>query len=180
LGDLGFKDFAGSTVVYTLGGSAAFVACYFLGPRLGRFNADGTPNANVRGHSSLLTALGGMLLWIGFLAFNGGSTLGCVVIDDQGMVTSIANDIAKIYGVTIMSGCGGGLSLLLFIRFATGKWSVTKMINGSLAGLVSICACADEVEFYNALLIGIIAGAVYELCSRGLLKLKMDDPVGIY
>jgi hypothetical protein len=61
----------------------------------------------------------------------------------------------------------------------TGKWSVNKMINGSLAGLVAICAVADDVEFYNALLIGIIAGAVYEICSRGLLKLQMDDPVGM-
>jgi ammonia channel protein AmtB len=67
---------------------------------------------------------------------------------------------------------------LTFIRLVTGKWSVNKMINGSLAGLVAICACADEVEFYNALIIGIIAGAVYEFGSRSLLFLKMDDPVG--
>jgi ammonia channel protein AmtB len=67
---------------------------------------------------------------------------------------------------------------MIFTRFDTGKWSVTKMINGSLAGLVSICAIADEVEFYNALIIGIVAGAIYELASRGLLKLQMDDPVG--
>jgi ammonia channel protein AmtB len=108
LANLGFKDFAGSTVVHVLGGSAAFAACYFLGPRLGRFNPDGTPNPNVRGHSSLLTALGGMLLWIGFLAFNGGSTLGCIHTDEVTMKhTSVANEIAKIFGVTIMSGCGG-------------------------------------------------------------------------
>jgi ammonia channel protein AmtB len=67
---------------------------------------------------------------------------------------------------------------LIYIRLETHKWSVGKMINGSLAGLVSICAVADDVEFYNAMLIGIIAGAVYELGSRGLLKLGMDDPVG--
>jgi Amt family ammonium transporter len=69
---------------------------------------------------------------------------------------------------------------LIFIKAVTGKWNVGKMINGSLAGLVSICGCADDVEFYNALLIGIIAGAVYELGSRGLLMLHMDDPVGAY
>jgi Amt family ammonium transporter len=109
LANLGFKDFAGSTVVHALGGSAAFAACYFLGPRLGRFNPDGTPNPNVRGHSSLLTALGGMLLWIGFLAFNGGSTLAILTVDEEGKLTSIANVIAKIFGVTIMSGCGGML-----------------------------------------------------------------------
>ncbi len=68
---------------------------------------------------------------------------------------------------------------MIFIRIITGKWSVTKMTNGSLAGLVAICACADEIEFYNALLTGIIAGAVYEMGSRGLLMLHMDDPVGI-
>jgi Amt family ammonium transporter len=96
-------------VVHALGGSAAFSACYYLGPRLGRFNLDGTPNPNVRGHSSLLTALGGMLLWIGFLAFNGGSTLAIITVDEEGKLTSIANIIAKIFGVTIMSGCGGML-----------------------------------------------------------------------
>lgn len=190
LAAMGFKDFAGSTVVHGLGGAAAFSACYFLGPRLGRFNPDGTPNQNVRGHSSLLTALGGMLLWLGFLAFNGGSTLQCIVIEDDGSLTSIANDIAKIFGVTIMSGCGGtfiltntgtsgGLSLLIYVRIRTGKWSVNKMINGSLAGLVSICASADDIQFYNALVVGIIGGAIYELGSNGLLKLKMDDPVGM-
>jgi ammonia channel protein AmtB len=105
--NVGFKDFAGSTVVHGLGGGAAFAACYFLGPRLGRFNPDGTPNQNVRGHSSLLTALGGMLLWVGFLAFNGGSTLEVIAIAKDGKLTSIANEIAKIFGVTIMSGCGG-------------------------------------------------------------------------
>lgn len=104
---MGFKDFAGSTVVHELGGAAAFSACYFLGPRLGRFNPDGSPNQNVRGHSSLLTALGGMVLWIGFLAFNGGSTLAIVKVDDEGNLSSIANNVAKIFGVTIMSGCGG-------------------------------------------------------------------------
>jgi ammonia channel protein AmtB len=67
---------------------------------------------------------------------------------------------------------------LIYIRLETHKWSVGKMINGSLSGLVAICAVADDVEFYNALIIGIISGAVYELCSRGLLKLHMDDPVG--
>jgi Amt family ammonium transporter len=107
LADLGFIDFAGSTVVHALGGSAAFVACYFLGPRLGRFTPDGTPNANVRGHSSLLTALGGMVLWLGFLAFNGGSTFAVIRFDGDNRPFSIANDIAKIFGVTIMSGCGG-------------------------------------------------------------------------
>jgi Amt family ammonium transporter len=188
LTELGFKDFAGSSVVHGLGGAAAFVACYFLGPRLGRFNPDGTPNALVRGHSNLLTAMGGMLLWFGFLAFNGGSTLAIISVDENGRLVSIANVVAKVFGVTIMSGCGGillpflnhlgGLSVLIYIRIVTGKWSVGKMINGSLAGLVSICAIADEVEFYNALIIGIIAGAVYELASRGLLKLQMDDPVG--
>jgi Amt family ammonium transporter len=87
-----------------------------------------------------------------------------------------------------MSGCGGmifsnhlgGLSVLIFIKIVTGKWSVNIMINGSLAGLVSICAISNEVEFYNALIIGVIAGAVYELGSRGLLKLQMDDPVGAF
>jgi ammonia channel protein AmtB len=107
LTDLGFHDFAGGAVVHALGGSAAFSACYFLGPRLGRFNPDGTPNAKVRGHSSLLTALGGMVLWLGFLAFNGGSTFGVIKFDGDNRPFSIANDIAKIFGVTIMSGCGG-------------------------------------------------------------------------
>jgi Amt family ammonium transporter len=116
LTELGFKDFAGSTVVHALGGGAAFAACYFLGPRLGRFNPDGTPNANVRGHSSLLTALGGMLLWVGFLAFNGGSTLAVISVDENGKLVSIANVIAKVFGVTIMSGCGG-----IFICFLTLK-----------------------------------------------------------
>lgn len=68
--------------------------------------------------------------------------------------------------------------MLIYTRIMTHKWSVNKLINGSLAGLVSICGVADEVEFYNALVIGIIAGGFYELGSVGLLKLKMDDPVG--
>jgi Amt family ammonium transporter len=104
---MGFVDFAGSAVVHGLVGAAAFVACFILGPRLGRFNPDGTPNSNVRGHSSLLTAMGGMLLWMGFLAFNGGSTLALLVVDDDGMFTSLTDLIAKVFGVSIMAGCGG-------------------------------------------------------------------------
>jgi Amt family ammonium transporter len=116
LADLGFADFAGSLVVHALGGAAAFSACYFLGPRLGRFNPDGTPNALVRGHSNLLTAMGGMLLWMGFLAFNGGSTLEVITTDENGQFTSIANVIAKVFGVTIMSGCGGIFRYVLTLK----------------------------------------------------------------
>ncbi len=107
LEDLGFYDFSGAAAVHSVGGAAALGACYFLGPRVGRFNPDGSPNPNVRGHSTLLTALGGMVLWVGFLAFNGGSTLRVINVDDAGKFTSIANLIAKVIGATIMAGTGG-------------------------------------------------------------------------
>ncbi|KAL3897515.1 MAG: hypothetical protein SGCHY_003364 [Lobulomycetales sp.] len=178
LGSIGFIDFAGSGVVHVTGGAAALAGCYFVGPRMGRFHPDGSPNPKVRGHSSLLTALGGMLLWIGFIAFSGGSQTELLTTDPStGAIKSIVNKVAKIFGATIMSGCGGGLSLLIYTRIVAKKWSVNKMINGSLASLVAVCASVDAIEFYNALVLGIVAGVVYELFSVGLLKLHIDDPI---
>ncbi len=167
LAQLGFIDFAGSTVVHSVGGWAGLAGAMVLGPRIGKFNQDGTANV-IPGHSLTLAALGVFILWFGWYGFNPGST-----------VNGLNPGNAYIAVTTTLAASAGSLSALLFYWSRVGRPSTEMALNGALAGLVAITAGAASVTFVGAILIGLGAGVVLIL---GLTfvesRLKVDDPVG--
>lgn len=166
LDQLGFVDFAGSTVVHLTGGVAALMGAAILGPRLGKFAKDGTARA-IPGHSMPLGALGVLILFFGWFGFNGGSVLAL-----DGPV------IATVLVTTAIAGCAGGVGAGYFTRLRYGKFDVGMIGNGILAGLVGITAGADVVNTLGALLIGLLAGVIVAVAVPLVDKLKIDDPVG--
>jgi len=167
LSRLGFVDFAGSTVVHSVGGWSALVGAALLGPRIGKYAADGRPRA-IPGHSLTLGSLGVFILWFGWFGFNPGSTLSG---SDPGIghIAVTTNLAASASAVTVM--------LLTWARY--GKPDVSMTLNGVLGGLVAITAGCAAVSALGALAIGCIAGTVLifaiELVEK---RLKIDDPVG--
>jgi len=165
LGAMGFRDFAGSTVVHSIGGWASLAALVLIGPRTGRFNEQGVPR-QIPGSNIPLAALGVLLLWFGWFGFNGGSTLG------------LTERVPMIIVNTFLAGAAGGLSGIAMGYIANRKViSVDLIFNGSLAGLVSVTASANVISPLSAILIGIIAGPVFYSVHRLLLKFKIDDAV---
>lgn len=165
LGGNGFIDFAGSGIVHMTGGGAALMGAIFLGPRTGRFNADGTVSDLHRGHNAVLQALGVFILWFGWYGFNPVSTLAFSMMD-------IA---ARVAVTTTLSACAGGCTTLL-IHIACGNVpDVGPALNGILAGLVGITAPCVVVEPWAAAFIGMISAFVYYGSSQMLLKMKIDD-----
>jgi Amt family ammonium transporter len=166
LAEMGFHDFAGSTVVHSVGGWCALVGTMILGPRIGKFNKDRSPNA-IPGHSITLGALGVFILWFGWFGFNPGSTVALVPeIGDIAMTTNLA-------------AATGGLSamFLSWIRFK--KPDVGLTLNGVLGGLVAITAGCAVVSNTGALAIGIVAGIIVVYGVTILEKVfRIDDPVG--
>ena len=168
LSELGFHDFAGSTVVHSVGGWAALVGALVLGPRIGKYNADGTPN-KFNGHSLTLGALGVFILWFGWFGFNPGSTLSGQDVDA----------ISLIFMTTNLAAATGAISAMLITWLKDSKPDVGMTLNGALGGLVAITAGTDAVSTVGALAIGIIAGLVIVYGSELIEKvLKVDDPVG--
>jgi Amt family ammonium transporter len=166
LAGMGFHDFAGSTVVHTVGGTISLVSIWMLGPRLGRFDADGTQRPQ-DSFNVPLAGLGVVILWLGWWGFNGGS--GLRANDDAAMV--IVN--------TNLAGATGGLLAWLHGRWQTPDRDVEgKFMGGALAGLVAITACADWVTPIGALAVGALGGLAHNYCWELLLKLRIDDPVG--
>ena len=160
----GFYDFAGSTLVHSVGGWAALVLAYLLGARLGKYNNDGTPNA-IPGSNIPLVTIGVFLLWFGWFGFNGGSVLSA----DPALVSLVlvTTSIAAAAG-----GVAAGLTSWFF-----GKPDITMALNGILAGLVGITAGADQMSILDSFLIGSIAGVlVYTFVI--IIDKKIDDPVG--
>lgn len=167
LGQMGFRDFAGSTVVHSLGGWAALVGAGVLGPRIGKFNSDGKSNA-IPGHNITLGALGVFILWFGWFGFNPGSTI-------SGMDLSIA-DIAM---TTNLSAAAGAVLAMTFSWVRYGKPDVSLTLNGALAGLVGITAGTADVNYLGAVIIGAGAGVLIILAVEFIEKiLHVDDPVG--
>ncbi len=163
---LGFIDFAGSTVVHSIGGWAALAGAIVLGPRIGKFAADGKPKA-IPGHNIPLAALGVFILWFGWFGFNPGST------------TAASTDIAKIAVNTNLAGAAGTIGALItaWIMFKKPDGSMT--LNGSLAGLVGITAGCNNVTPTSAVIIGLIAGVLVVLAVVFIERaFKIDDPVG--
>lgn len=165
--DQNFWDFAGSTVVHSCGGWLSLVGAFILGPRIGKFAADGTPKA-IPGHNLVLVTLGVFILWLGWFGFNPGSTM-----------AADANAIAKITINTNAAAAIGCVAALCTARILFGKWEATMALNGALAGLVAItCPCA-WVSVGSSLAIGLAAGIIVVLSVIGIDKiLKIDDPVG--
>jgi len=166
LGKLGFIDFAGSTVVHSVGAWAALAAVMILGPRTGRFS-DHSKQIAFASSNLPLAALGFLLLWFGWFGFNGGSTL------------ALNGNVPSIILNTILAGITGGLYALTWELITSKQISVEKIFNGSLAGLVAITASCNAVSHLSAIVIGAIAAAVM-LASLHLLehRFKIDDVVG--
>jgi len=163
---MGFYDFAGSTLVHSVGGWAALIAIYLLGARIGKFDADGTSRA-IPGHNLPLAAAGVLILWLGWFGFNGGSVLSA---DPE--LTSLT------LVTTCLAAAAGGVSSAIFSNILYKNFDLTMFMNGVLGGLVGITAGADQMSPMDAILIGIIAGVIIVLGISLIDKLKLDDPVG--
>jgi len=164
---LGFYDFAGSTVVHSVGGWAALMGAIFLGPRIGKYGPDRKPRA-IPGHNIPLAALGVFILWFGWFGFNAGSTT-----EGENLA------IGFIAMNTSLAAAAGSISAMITIWLKSGKPDVSMSLNGALAGLVAITAGCAAVSPLSALLIGLVAGILVVLAVEFIdFKLKIDDPVG--
>jgi len=164
-----FHDFAGSTVVHTIGGMIALAGAIVLGPRLGRkFVRDG--GGPMPGHNMLIASVGAVILWFGWYGFNPGSTLSAM--DIQG--------IARVSVNTTLAACTGGLAALFFVYPRSKKWDCGMTLNGLLAGLVAITCPCYWVSPFGAMMIGIIAGILVVLGTDLLEFLRIDDPCGAW
>jgi len=162
----GFHDFAGSTLVHSVGGWAALIAVYLLGPRIGKFDEEGKAQA-IPGHNIPLAAAGVLILWLGWFGFNGGSVLSG---DPAG--TSL------VLVTTSLAAASGGISSVFFTYIFYKNLDLTMFLNGILGGLVGITAGADLMAPSESLIIGAIAGAIIVFAVALIDKLKLDDPVG--
>ena len=166
LDQLGFYDFAGSTLVHSVGGWAALVAIALLGARIGKFSKDGKAQA-LPGHNIPLAAAGVMILWLGWFGFNGGS-----VLSADPTLTSLT------LVTTSLAAAAGGLSAAVFSNILYKNYDLTMFMNGVLGGLVGITAGADQMGYLDALAIGAISGVIIVLAVSFIDRLKLDDPVG--
>jgi len=162
----GFYDFAGSTLVHSVGGWAALIAIYILGARVGKFDSQGKPRA-LLGHNIPLAAAGVLILWLGWFGFNGGS-----VLSADPSLTSLT------LVTTSLAAAAGGVSAATFSHFLYKNYDLTMFMNGILGGLVGITAGADQMSPTDAIIIGVIAGIIIVLGVALVDKLKLDDPVG--
>jgi len=165
LKSMGFIDFAGSTVVHSVGGWAALAAVLVVGPRLGRFGPDGKARP-VLGHNLTSVALGGFILWLGWFGFNGGSTAMATV------------SIGKIVLNTHLAGAAGAIGALAILKLARQPALMTAAVNGSIAGLVGITAGCHAMEPVFALLTGFVAGALSVMAGWWMESRRLDDVVG--
>jgi len=163
---VGFYDFAGSTLVHSVGGWAALVAIFLLGSRIGKFGKNGKPNA-IPGHNIPLAASGVLILWLGWFGFNGGSVLSA---DPE--LTSL------VLVTTSLAAAAGGVASFIFSTVLYKNFDLTMFLNGILGGLVSITAGADQMSPNEAVVIGLIGGIVIVLGVALIDKIKLDDPVG--
>jgi Amt family ammonium transporter len=169
LAEAGFSDFAGSTVVHSVGGWAALAGAIVLGPRLGKYK-DGKVNP-MPGSNLALATLGTFILWLGWFGFNGGSQLAMGTVGD-------VSDVSRIFANTNMAAAAGAVTALILTQVLYGKADLTMVLNGALAGLVSITAEPLAPTLFGALWIGAIGGVIVVFTVPFLDKLKIDDVVG--
>ncbi len=162
----GFYDFAGSTLVHSVGGWAALVAVALLGARIGKFGSDGKPKA-IPGHNIPLATAGVLILWLGWFGFNGGSVLSA---DPE--LTSL------VLVTTSLAAAAGGFGAFILSTILYKNLDLTMFLNGILGGLVGITAGADLMSPNEAVVIGFLAGLLIVLAVALIDKLKLDDPVG--
>ena len=166
LGGMGFLDFAGSTVVHSVGGWAGLAGIIVLGPRLGKYTSDGRMQP-MPGHNMPLVTLGGFILWLGWFGFNPGSTM-----------AADAGAIARIAVTTNLAASAGVVASSVTSRTLFGKADLSMSVNGALAGLVAITAPCANVTPLGAVIIGLAAGFIVCVAIPFLDKIKIDDPVG--
>ncbi|ADU30274.1 ammonium transporter [Evansella cellulosilytica] len=165
LAELGKQDFAGSTVVHLTGAMAALAATIILKPRIGKFNKDGSAN-DIAGHNQVYTALGVLLLWVGWFGFNGASTF---EVADAFFGFVILN--------TQLAAAAGAVAAMATVYLVTGKADVPTTLNGALAGLVAITAPAGFVEPWAAVVIGLVGGIMVVFSMKLFDRAKIDDPI---
>lgn len=169
LSQMGFKDFAGSTVVHSVGGWASLMGAIILGPRLGKYRKDGTISP-LPGHNIPLAALGVLILWFGWFGFNLGNSLG---------VTGSKIELVSLIAVnTTLSASAGAIMSMSAVWLKYGKPDPSLALNGALAGLVSISAPCAYISNFNAVIVGAISGLIATFGVELLDRLKIDDPVG--
>ena len=164
----GFNDFAGSAAVHAMGGFSALAAAMVLGPRIGKYSKEGTSNT-IPGHNLPLASIGAFILWFGWFGFNPGSTLGAV--GNWELIGSVVVN-------TFLASASGGIATMFYTYYSYGKIDITMVINGVLAGLVSITAGCNVVNPFSAIIIGLIAGVLVDIAVLFFDKVKIDDPVG--
>ena len=170
LSEMGFQDFAGSTIVHSVGGWAALAGILVVGPRLGKFRKDGTARATPPSNILIVT-LGVFILWLGWFGFNGGSQLALgSAFDAVAMSHVLVN--------TNLAAAAGVVAAIAISRSVMGRTDLFVGLNGAIAGLVSITAGPDIVEHYWAIIIGAIGAVLCTLGLKLLEKLKLDDVVG--
>ena len=170
LDELGYSDYAGSGIVHMAGATAALAGVLLLGPRRGKYGPGGEINA-IPGSNMPLSTLGIFIMWMGWFGFNGGSEL---KISD----VASANNVAQVMVNTNLAAAGGLLAAMLTARLLFGKTDLTMVLNGALAGLVSITADPLSPSALSAVLIGGVGGVIVVLSVLGLDRLKIDDPAG--
>lgn len=164
--DAGFYDFAGSTLVHSVGGWGALIAIWLLGSRIGKFGEDGKPKA-IPGHNIPLATAGVLVLWLGWFGFNGGS-----VLSADPALTSL------VLTTTSLAAAAGGVSAFIVSTLAYKNYDLTMFLNGILGGLVGITAGADLMSPNEAVVIGLIAGAIIVGGVAFIDRIRLDDPVG--
>lgn len=169
LSEMGFSDFAGSTVVHSVGGWAALAGAIILGPRLGKYKDGKT--VPMPGSNLALATLGTFILWLGWFGFNGGSQLAMGTVGD-------VSDVSRIFANTNMAAAAGAVTALILTQVLYKKPDLTMVLNGALAGLVSITAEPLAPSLFGALWIGAVGGVIVVLTVPMLDKFKIDDVVG--
>jgi ammonium transporter, Amt family len=170
LSEIGFSDFAGSTIVHSVGGWCALAGCIVLGARKGKYSKDGKVNP-MQASALPLATLGTFLLWFGWFGFNGGSQLALGSVAD-------ASSMARIFCNTNLAAAGGVITAMILGQILYKKVDLTFVLNGALGGLVSITAEPLAPTFLSAVLIGGVGGALVIFAVPMLDKLKIDDVVG--
>ena len=170
LSEMGFSDFAGSTLVHAAGGFAALAGAIVLGPRIGKYAADGRV-VPMPGSNLALATLGTFILWLGWFGFNGGSQLAAGTVGD-------ISDVSRIFANTNMAAAAGAVAALILTQVTYGKVDLTMVLNGALAGLVSITAGPLDPSLFGALWIGAVGGVIVVYAVPMLDKMRIDDVVG--
>jgi len=165
LAERGFHDFAGSTLVHSVGGWGALAGAMLLGPRAGKYTANGIKP--ITGHSMPLAAIGVFLLWFGWFGFNGGSVLSASPLD-----------VSLVFVTTSLAAAAGAIGAFIVSLIMFKNYDLPMVLNGILGGLVGITAGADQMSPGESIIIGLIAGAIIPLSVVFFDKRKIDDPVG--